>query len=93
MSQINYAEIARLVRLGRKAEQRGKAARGCVEAMAVAVLLLAFRSWTFMLGVGVVHNDWWPTVPPIGFAASVLVIVLVVNTQAWRTATAKAGAS
>lgn len=36
----------------------------------VAVL---FDAWVFMLLVGVIHSEWLPMVPTIGFSASLVI--------------------
>lgn len=33
--------------------------------------------WIFMLLVGIVHNDWMPTVPTTGYWVSVLIVFLL----------------
>ncbi len=31
-------------------------------------------SWALMLMIGVLHNDYWSTIPPMGFATAALVV-------------------
>ena len=32
-----------------------------------------FASWNFMLVVGVMHNDWWSFIPPVGIGAALTI--------------------
>ncbi len=75
MSQ--YGEAVRLIKLGRRAEQRGKAMRGCLGRLVIVALAYLFRGWWFMLGVGVIHHEWWPAVPTIGYWWAVAVVALL----------------
>lgn len=74
---IDYAEVLRLAKKGRKAEQRGAAAKGCFTALITAVALALLRGWMFMLALGIAHNHWWPAIPTIGYWWSVLLLVAV----------------
>ena len=40
---------------------------------AASAALVGWASWWLMLGVGVVHDDWIPQVPPISFGTAVAV--------------------
>lgn len=40
-------------------------------------LLTMFGGMTFMFAVGVVHHEWWPAVPTIGYWWSVLLVYLI----------------
>lgn len=45
----------------------------CLVFIAAAVFL---GGWSLMLTVGVVHNEWWPAVPPIGYWSAVQVVLV-----------------
>ncbi len=30
----------------------------------------AIAAWSVMLAVGILHNDWWAFIPPMGFATA-----------------------
>jgi hypothetical protein len=61
-------EAARLIRLGRKAEQRGKAIKGCLTAaLKYFGITIAMRAWFLMLALGVIHAEVLPAVQPIGY--------------------------
>lgn len=68
---IDYAEAARLIRKGRRAEQRGKAMEGCVTRLITAVFLAFLKGWLFMLAIGIAHAHWWHAIPTIGYWWSV----------------------
>lgn len=36
-----------------------------------------FGGWTLMLAVGVVHHEWWPAVPTIGYWWAVVLCLLL----------------
>ena len=73
----NYAEAVRLIKLGRRAEQRGKAVSGCLTAILVSIVVNLFHGWLFMLAVGVLHHEWWPQIPTIGYWWAVVVVLLL----------------
>ncbi len=70
---VDYAEVYRLAKKGRKAEQRGKALEGCFTALIGELL----KGWLFMLAIGVAHAHWWPAIPTIGFWWSLLFVWLL----------------
>ncbi|GAA0738543.1 hypothetical protein Drose_04455 [Dactylosporangium roseum] len=74
---IDYAEAARLIRKGRKSEQRGKALQGCITGLITFALLSLLKGWLFMLFLDVAHAHWWPAIPTIGYWWSVLLMVLL----------------
>ena len=80
MSQVDYAEMARLIRRGRRAERRAERWKRVIETLIASLLINFLNGWFFMLGIGVVHNDWWTTVPPVGYFTSVLIVVLLGGT-------------
>src|SRR5882672_8178685 len=53
---INYADAARLIRKGRRAEQRGAALKGCIGSLIESALLSLLKGWLFMLAVGLMHS-------------------------------------
>lgn len=74
---IDYAEAARLIRKGRRAEKRGKAMAGCIEGLITSVLLTFLKGWLFMLAIGIAHAHWWHSIPTIGFWWSVLFMAVL----------------
>lgn len=74
---IDYAELARLAKKGRRAEQASKVYKGCLTALFTTVSVNAFQAYMFMLAIGIVHAEWWPAVPTIGYWWSLLVVFLV----------------
>lgn len=71
---IDYAEAARLIKKGRRAEQRGKAVNGCLTALGTSVITGFLKGWLFMLAVGIAHAHWVHGLPTIGFWWSVLLM-------------------
>lgn len=55
--------------------------RGClgdfVGAAVVSLFMAPIQGFAFMLAVGVVHHEWWPAVPTIGFWWAVLFVALI----------------
>lgn len=74
---IDYAEFARLVRKGRKAERRGKVIRAFITNLIVSILGALFGGWMLMLAVGIAHHDWVPGLPTIGYWWSALLVSLL----------------
>lgn len=70
---VDYAEVVRLARKGRRAEQRGAAAKGCMTVLIVGALNGLFAGWMLMLGAGVIHAEWIHQLPTIGFWWAVLI--------------------
>jgi hypothetical protein len=73
---FDYNEAARLIRLGKRSERRGKALQGCLRAILAKVLSDLLTGWTVMLAVGVAHAEWMPALPTIGYWWTVLIVVL-----------------
>jgi hypothetical protein len=74
---INYADAARLIRKGRRAELRGAAAKGCIGGLVVGALNTLLKGWLLMLAVAVMHDHWVPALPTIGYWWAVLVMCLL----------------
>lgn len=50
---------------------------GVVILLAIGALLILVQGWLFMLVVGVVHHEWLPGVPAIGYWWAVLISFLI----------------
>ncbi len=74
----DYAEAARLIRLGRKAEARKEATKGCLGVFYRLLITIIVRAYALMLGAGIIHNDWIPGLPSLGWWLSLL-LCLVLN--------------
>lgn len=74
---VDYVEMARLVRKGRKAERRGKAIENLIVAVLTSVIGAFLGGWFFMLGIGVLHAHWWSELPTIGYWWAVLTVALL----------------
>jgi hypothetical protein len=74
---IDYAEIGRLVKKGRRAEKRAKAVEGCITALITSLISGFLKGWLFMLAVGIMHDHWVPALPTIGFWWSVLLMFVL----------------
>jgi len=48
-----------------------------VRELAILMALVPLRALFLMLGLGVLHNDWTPSVPALGFSASMLVSLMI----------------
>lgn len=79
MNAIDYAEIARLVRKGRRAEKRGKAWTRFATSIVYAWLVYMWRGWMLTLAVGVTHHEWLPSMPTLGYWWAVVIVVLLVG--------------
>lgn len=89
---IDYAELARLARKGRRAEQRGKAATGCLSALVLIVLSALQGGWYLMLAAGVIHAEWIHQLPTLGYWWAVLIAFLLRGALAPAVSNSKAGA-
>lgn len=38
--------------------------------IAAYLILVAIDAWFFMLAIGIMHNDWWNFIPPMGFGTA-----------------------
>jgi drug/metabolite transporter (DMT)-like permease len=74
---IDYAEVYRLAKKGRRAEQRGKFMQGCVTAIVTSVLRALLGGWLLMLAIGIAHHDWLPQLPTIGYWPAVLIYAVL----------------
>lgn len=73
----NMAELVRLAKRGRRAEQSSKAWRRALEAIIVALIAAVWRGFFLMLGVGIIHDHWILSLPTIGYWYAVLVYMLL----------------
>lgn len=46
-------------------------------AVGILVAVIPLRAFFLMLGLGVLHNDWSPAIPALGFWASVILSLAV----------------
>lgn len=74
---VDYAEVYRLAKKGRKAEQRGKAIKALLGSLALGAVTALIKGWLFMLAVGVAHAHWVSGLPTIGFWWAVLFMWLM----------------
>lgn len=73
----DYPELIRLAKKGKEAEQRGKAAAGCITHLLSSAANAFFGGWMLMLSVGIIHLHWLPELPTVGYWISVLVVALM----------------
>jgi cytosine/uracil/thiamine/allantoin permease len=70
-----------LVRKRKRKEQRreawGKFAKVFFRAALTGVLMSLLCGWYFMLAVGVIHHEWLPQLPTLGYWWSVLIAYLI----------------
>lgn len=69
-------EIIRLIRKGRRAEEIGKVAKGCVSSLVTALLVDLLQGWLLMLAIGIAHDHWWPAIPTIGYWWAFLIVLV-----------------
>jgi hypothetical protein len=74
---IDYAEVYRLAKRGRRSERRREVLTGCLTGLVTGALTGLIKGWLFMLTVGVAHAEWVPMLPTIGFWWSVLLMVIM----------------
>jgi len=67
--------IANAVRRDRQA-RRDKAIDKVAELIGQIVGVF-LRGWFFMLAIGVIHHEWLPKCPTLGYGTATLVIVLI----------------
>jgi hypothetical protein len=70
---LDYNEAARLIRMGKRAEKRGKAVEGCITALGTDLL----GGLYLMLAVGIAHAEWIRSLPTLGYWWAVLLVMLV----------------
>lgn len=75
-----YTEAMRLIQKGRRAETRGKVAKGCVTSIITSTLTYLFRGWMVMLAVGIIHAEWLPNLPTLGYWWAVAIVALLSGT-------------
>jgi hypothetical protein len=74
---LDYNEAARLIRMGKRAEKRGKAVEGCITALIVKVGTDLLGGLYLMLAVGIAHAEWIRSLPTLGYWWAVLLVMLV----------------
>lgn len=78
---VDYAEVYRLAKLGKRAEGRRKATgkffAGLVKSILTTAVVSLGRGLWLMLAVGVVHDEWVHALPTLGYWWAVLLIVLL----------------
>ena len=78
---VLQGELLDLVRKDRarrsRRERLGKFATNLLGSLLGNALQAFLQGWMFMLGVGVVHAEWWSSVPTIGYWWAVLVVYLL----------------
>lgn len=74
---IDYAEVYRLAKKGRKSEERAKALGGCLSAITIAALTNLWRGWELMIVVGIIHAEWIPQLPTLGYWWAVIIATLL----------------
>lgn len=42
----------------------------------LALGIVGASSWGLMLVVGIMHNDWWAFIPPMGFKTAFLIVLV-----------------
>jgi hypothetical protein len=70
-------DLIRLIRKGRRAETRGKALTGFIGRQIALLLNALFGGWMLMLTVGIVHSEWIPQVPTIGYWWATAIVALM----------------
>lgn len=58
-------------------EGRSKPSSPIRTGIIMLLLVVPLRALFLMLGLGVLHNDWTPTVPALGFWASMVVSLMI----------------
>lgn len=79
---VDYASIEetrRLIRKGRKSDQRFKSLKGCLGSLVKYALVNLIKGWLFMLAIDMAHNHWWYEVPTIGYWWACLIMGLMPN--------------
>lgn len=79
--QALYSDLIDIVRRDRQRRSRGKRFGAAMGKLLVALIqgfLLALSSgFMFMLAVGVVHHEWLPALPTLGYWWAVLISYLI----------------
>jgi hypothetical protein len=70
-------DIVGLVRDGSKYRRKRAAWDKFWVALLVQLMLAPLAGWWFMLGVGVIHHEWWPAVPTVGYWWSIVIVYLL----------------
>lgn len=74
---IDYAEAARLIRTGRRAERRGKAVQKLITGLITSTVSAFLLGWYLMLAVGIAHGEWVHGLPTLGYWWSCLLVALL----------------
>jgi hypothetical protein len=76
--QGELIDIIRRDRSRRTRRQKfGKAVANIAQTLLTGVLIALLNGLWFMLGVGVIHDHWWPEVPTVGYWWAVLIVALL----------------
>lgn len=77
MTSINYTEVVRLARKGRRAERRSEILKDFIASTLGNAVGALLNGWMLMLAVGIVHKHWIPQMPTVGYWWAVLVVYLL----------------
>lgn len=65
-------------------QKRAKAVQRVAEIVAGTVTMWLLEGWFFMLAVGIVHAQWFPAVPTLGFWSALAIRVLLLRVPMLR---------
>lgn len=74
---VNYAEVIRLAKLGRRAEKRRGFIERFIASLLVQILAAFIGGYFLMIGVSVLHATWWAGLPTMGYWTAVLTVGLL----------------
>lgn len=74
---MQMAELLRLARKGRRAEERSQAFKRFVRQLIVGLLISLSQAFCLMIAIGVLHHEWWPAMPPIGYWWALVAVYLL----------------
>lgn len=90
---LSRADVVDLIRTGKRARRRRELLEKFITRLLVSAVTSFIGGWEFMLAVGIMHRQWWPALPTIGYWWAVLVVVLLRGTFSYSRSTQKAATS
>lgn len=91
-TMLNREEIVDLVRRGKRAKARGRAAQKIATGLLTSALFALAGGFELMIAVGIAHAEWIRSLPTIGYWWAVLLVTLLRGTfSAVRPSAGEAG--
>lgn len=77
---LTQADMVDLIRRGKRAKSLGDAVNRIVTSLVTSAVACLLDGFWLMLAVGIIHADWIPALPTVGYWTAVVVVALLRGT-------------